>query len=117
MLKNKALQLTGSADSAKPPPGRTVYGWHIAEEHADIFLTYCTNALAACTNALAAQKENPERKPARQSGGWCRLWFEHISCRVYYVIGGQSDFNETRLYAGKVSTSHETDERAQSAQR
>ena len=62
MLKNKALQLTGSADSAKPPPGRTVYGWHIAEEHADIFLTYCTNALAACTNALAAQKENPEQQ-------------------------------------------------------
>jgi molybdate transport system substrate-binding protein len=46
------LQLTGSAGSAKPPPGRTVYGWHIAEGHADIFLTYCTNA-------LAAQKENP----------------------------------------------------------
>ena len=37
VLKNKALQLTRSADSAKPPPGRTVYGWHIAEEHADIF--------------------------------------------------------------------------------
>jgi len=51
-LENKALQLTGSAGSAKPPPGRTVYGWHVAEEHADIFLTYCTNA-------LAAQKENP----------------------------------------------------------
>jgi len=51
-LENKALQLTGSADSAKPPPGRTVYGWHVAEEHANIFLTYCTNA-------FAAQKENP----------------------------------------------------------
>jgi len=51
-LENKSLQLTGSADSAKPPPGRTVYGWHVAEGHADIFLTYCTNA-------LAAQKENP----------------------------------------------------------
>ena len=51
-LENKALQLTGAADSAKPPSGRTVYGWHVAEEHADIFLTYCTNA-------LAAQRENP----------------------------------------------------------
>ena len=30
----------------------SIYGWHVAEEHADIFLTYCTNA-------LAAQKENP----------------------------------------------------------
>src|SRR5262249_46859390 len=51
-LEKKALQLTGSADSETPPAGRTVYGWHVAEEHADIFLTYCTNA-------FAAQKENP----------------------------------------------------------
>ena len=34
------------------PQGRTVYGWHVAEGRADIFLTYCTNA-------LMAQKENP----------------------------------------------------------
>jgi molybdate transport system substrate-binding protein len=51
-LENKALQLTGGANSAMPPPGRTVYGWHVAERHADVFLTYCTNA-------RAAQKENP----------------------------------------------------------
>jgi molybdate transport system substrate-binding protein len=46
-LEKKALQLTGGANSASPPPGRTVYGWHVAEGRADIFLTYCTNALAA----------------------------------------------------------------------
>ena len=51
-LERKARQLTGAKDSAAPPPGRTVYGWHVAEGRADIFLTYCTNA-------LAAQKENP----------------------------------------------------------
>src|SRR5215470_7070525 len=51
-LHARSWRGTGSAASAKPPPGRTVYGWHVAEEHADIFLTYCTNA-------LAAQKENP----------------------------------------------------------
>ena len=51
-LEKKALQLTGGKDSAAPPAGRSVYGWHIAEGRADIFLTYCTNA-------LAAQKENP----------------------------------------------------------
>ena len=49
VLEKKALQLTGSA---APPTGRTIYGWHVAEGHADIFLTYCTNA-------LSAQKENP----------------------------------------------------------
>lgn len=47
ILVKKALQLTGSKTSAAPPPGRTTYGWHIAEGHADIFLTYCTNALVA----------------------------------------------------------------------
>jgi len=46
-LERKALQLTGGKDSAVPPPGRPVYGWHIDEGRADIFLTYCTNALAA----------------------------------------------------------------------
>jgi molybdate transport system substrate-binding protein len=51
-LEKKALQLTGSANSAAPPAGRAVYGWHVAEGRADIFLTYCTNA-------LAAQKQNP----------------------------------------------------------
>jgi molybdate transport system substrate-binding protein len=50
-LENKALKLTGAKDSAQPPAGRTVYGWHVAEGRADIFLTYCTNA-------LVAQKEN-----------------------------------------------------------
>src|SRR5262252_6607671 len=51
-LEKKALQLTGSASSAPAPAGKTVYGWHVSEGRADIFLTYCTNA-------LSAQKENP----------------------------------------------------------
>jgi molybdenum ABC transporter molybdate-binding protein len=42
VLEKKALQLTGNADSAKPPAGRAVYGWHVAEGRADIFLAYCT---------------------------------------------------------------------------
>jgi molybdate transport system substrate-binding protein len=55
ILEKKALQLTGAADSAAPPHGRTVYGWHVAEGRADIFLTYCTNAVAAV-------KENPGQR-------------------------------------------------------
>jgi molybdenum ABC transporter molybdate-binding protein len=47
VLEAKALQLTGAATSATPPAGRSVYGWHVAEGRADIFLTYCTNAQAA----------------------------------------------------------------------
>jgi ABC-type molybdate transport system substrate-binding protein len=52
VLEKKALQLTGGAASVAPPSGRAVYGWHVAEGRADIFLTYCTNA-------VVAQKENP----------------------------------------------------------
>lgn len=51
-LESKALQLTGGPASAAPPPGKSVYGWHVAEGRADIFLTYCTNA-------VVAQRENP----------------------------------------------------------
>ena len=54
-LETKALQLTGGAISATPPAGRSVYGWQLSEGHADIFLTYCTNA-------MAAQKENPSQQ-------------------------------------------------------
>jgi molybdate transport system substrate-binding protein len=46
-LERKALQLTGVPTSAQPPAGRNVYGWHVAESRADIFLTYCTNTIRA----------------------------------------------------------------------
>ena len=52
VLEKKAFQLTGGNSSAVPPTGRVIYSWHVAEGRADIFLTYCTNA-------LIAQKENP----------------------------------------------------------
>jgi molybdate transport system substrate-binding protein len=47
ILEQLALQLVGAPTSATPPKGRTAYGWHIAEGRADLFLTYCTNAMAA----------------------------------------------------------------------
>ncbi len=46
-LEDKALKLTGTTASATPPAGRSVYGWHIAEGRADIFLAYCTAAAEA----------------------------------------------------------------------
>ena len=52
VLEQKAQQLTGGPSSATGPTGRSVYGWHVAEGRADIFLTYCTGA-------LVAQRENP----------------------------------------------------------
>ena len=47
ILSGKALQLTGGPDSAKAPEGRNQYGWVMGEKQADIFLTYCTNAVLA----------------------------------------------------------------------
>lgn len=46
-LETKALKLTGGPDSPAAPPGRNVYGSLVAGGQADIFLTYCTNALLA----------------------------------------------------------------------
>ena len=47
ILDAKALKLTGAASSPQPPAGRTFYGWAMDEGQADVFLTYCTNAVAA----------------------------------------------------------------------
>lgn len=46
-LKGKALQLTGGPDSARPPQGRNTYAWVLDSDQADVFLTYCTNAVLA----------------------------------------------------------------------
>lgn len=47
VLAAKALQLTGGPDSPPPPAGRNVYGMLVASGQADLFLTYCTNAVVA----------------------------------------------------------------------
>lgn len=54
-LDAKALKLTGGADSPKPPAGQGTYAWVMDQGQADVFLTYCTNA-------VAAQKEVPRLK-------------------------------------------------------
>jgi molybdenum ABC transporter molybdate-binding protein len=46
-LDAKALKLTGGADSPKPPAGQGTYAWVMDQRQADVFLTYCTNAVAA----------------------------------------------------------------------
>jgi molybdate transport system substrate-binding protein len=46
ILDKKALKLTGGADSPQAPAGKSIYGMLLEERKADIFLTYCTNALA-----------------------------------------------------------------------
>jgi len=49
-LQAKALKLTGAAD-APPPPGRSVYTWHLLEGRADLFLAYCTAGREAAAEA------------------------------------------------------------------
>jgi len=51
-LTKKALQLTGGPPGETPSSDRNLYGTLVAQGRADIFLTYCTNALVAV-------RENP----------------------------------------------------------
>jgi ABC-type molybdate transport system substrate-binding protein len=53
ILDAKALKLTSGPDSEKAPEGRNTYGWVMEPDRADVFLTYCTNA-------VLAQREVPE---------------------------------------------------------
>lgn len=46
-LDAKAMKLTGGPDSEKAPEGRNQYGWVMSGKKADVFLTYCTNAVLA----------------------------------------------------------------------
>jgi ABC-type molybdate transport system substrate-binding protein len=55
VLENKALQLIGGPSSAPPPPGLSAYGALLAAGKADVFLTYCTNAVVA-TKENASQR-------------------------------------------------------------
>jgi molybdate transport system substrate-binding protein len=54
-LERKALKLVGGPDAPTAPAGRTVYGMLIAEGKADLFLTYCTNAMEAKKEVLGAE--------------------------------------------------------------
>jgi ABC-type molybdate transport system substrate-binding protein len=54
-LERKALKLVGGPDAPNAPAGRTVYAMLIAEGKADLFLTYCTNAMEAKKEVTGAQ--------------------------------------------------------------
>jgi molybdenum ABC transporter molybdate-binding protein len=47
VLEKKAVKLVGGADAPTAPPGHSVYAMLLGEGKADIFLTYCTNAVDA----------------------------------------------------------------------
>lgn len=55
ILSAKALQLVGGAGAPPPPKGRSVYTMLMTEGKADVFITYCTNA-------ILARREAPELK-------------------------------------------------------
>jgi molybdate transport system substrate-binding protein len=46
-LESRALQLTGGPASEKAPSDRSQYAWVMESGKADLFLTYCTNAVLA----------------------------------------------------------------------
>jgi molybdate transport system substrate-binding protein len=55
-LEAKAMQLTGGPNSPAPPPNRNVYGMLVEQGQADIFLTYCTNAVLARKEVTALRQ-------------------------------------------------------------
>lgn len=46
-LNGKAIKLVGGAGAPLPPKGRSVYSMLMADDRADVFITYCTNAVLA----------------------------------------------------------------------
>ena len=54
-LDAKALKLVGAANSPQPPAGRTAYGWLMGDKKADLFITYCTNAILAAKDVPGLQ--------------------------------------------------------------
>lgn len=54
-LEGKALQLTGGSTSEKAPAGKNQYAWVMENGKADVFLTYCTNAVLATKDLPALQ--------------------------------------------------------------
>ena len=54
-LEGKALQLTGGPSSEKAPAGKNQYAWVMKNGKADVFLTYCTNAVLAGKDLPALQ--------------------------------------------------------------
>lgn len=54
-LDRKAKKLTGGPESPPPPADRSIYGALIAQRQADIFLTYCTNAVVAAREVPGAR--------------------------------------------------------------
>ena len=113
MLEKKARQLTGAADSAAPPAGRNVYGWHIAEGRADIFLTYCTNAVIAAQEnpgqqiialpddlAVGADYGLAVIRGATAGGG--------SLCRFHRLAAGRGDPGRLRIFAGNGTYSEQS---------
>ena len=50
-LSGKALKLVGGPAATPPPKDRSVYTMLMAENKADVFLTYCTNTILASREA------------------------------------------------------------------
>jgi molybdate transport system substrate-binding protein len=58
VLEARALQLTGGPTSEKAPAGRNQYAWVMETGRADVFLTYCTNAVLARKEVSSLQMIN-----------------------------------------------------------
>ncbi|MBK8065709.1 MAG: substrate-binding domain-containing protein, partial [Betaproteobacteria bacterium] len=109
VLENKALKLTGGADSPPPPKDRSQYGQLVAEGKADLFLTYCTK----CAAGEAGECGPADRPGTGAAGGGRRLWSDRAQGRAsgggeagrLRALAGRTGYpREARLRAGRVQT-------------
>jgi len=104
-LEQKAQKLTGAKDSATPPKGRIAYGWHVDEGRADIFLTYCTNVLAAKKQYAAQQMvELPDSLSVGAEYGLAVMnGAPSAACRLHSVAGRTENPGKLRLCVREIT--------------
>ena len=105
VLESKALKLTGTATSAMPPPGLPVYGWHIAEGRADIFLclphrhSRSPQTISGSTDRPTARGARGRRRLRPGCDKRCASQRGTI-CSVHPVVCRAERFNRLRICTG-----------------
>ena len=106
-LEGKALKLTGAKDSAAPPAGKVVYGWHVARRPR----RYFSDLLHQCAGGAEAEPRPADRGAAGRAGGRRRLRTDGDERRgrsgqgiggVHHVAGRAEDFGRLRVCGGEV---------------
>jgi hypothetical protein len=88
LIQLDALDNTGGPASEKAPAGRSQYAWVMESGKADVFLTYCTNAVLARKEVASLQiVEIPPQLASGRNTGWCWLAPAPATLLARYILG------------------------------